>query len=94
LSDLSSKEPITELAEDLLSIITVFTARYYGSRKYKILQKNKDLSKQRAKKVVSAMSRSLPLLLQQDKQSYKNKVFKQRKIIIKVGSHKKTDNEE
>lgn len=33
-----------ELSEDLMSIITVFTARYYGSRKYKILQKNSDIS--------------------------------------------------
>lgn len=33
-----------ELASDLMSIITVFSARYYGRRKYKILQKNKNLS--------------------------------------------------
>jgi predicted site-specific integrase-resolvase len=31
------KEPINEFAEDILSIITVFTARYYGSRKYKVM---------------------------------------------------------
>ena len=30
-----SKTPNEELAEDLLSIVTVFTARYHGSRKYK-----------------------------------------------------------
>ena len=30
-----NETPETELAEDLMSIITVFTARYYGSRKYK-----------------------------------------------------------
>ena len=29
-----SKTPNEELAEDLLSIVTVFTARYHGSRKY------------------------------------------------------------
>lgn len=29
------KEPENELTEDLMSIITVFTARYYGKRKYK-----------------------------------------------------------
>ena len=28
-------EPKNELSEDLMSIITVFTARYYGRRKYK-----------------------------------------------------------
>ena len=30
-----NKEPENELTEDLMSIITVFTARYYGRRKYK-----------------------------------------------------------
>jgi excisionase family DNA binding protein len=94
LSDTPSKEPITELAEDLLSIVTVFTARYYGSRKYKTLQENKDLSKQRAKTVVYTMSRSLPLLLQQNKPFHKNKTRKQRKTITKTRNHKKTRNEE
>lgn len=37
LSDQNVQEPANELATDLLSIITVFTARYYGSRKYKRL---------------------------------------------------------
>ena len=38
LSSLTSRQyrsPEQELSEDLLSIFTVFTARYYGSRKYK-----------------------------------------------------------
>ena len=30
-----NKEPTKELTDDLMSIITVFTARYYGKRKYK-----------------------------------------------------------
>ena len=30
-----NKEPTNELTDDLMSIITVFTARYYGKRKYK-----------------------------------------------------------
>jgi putative resolvase len=47
-----SKTPSEELAEDLMSIITVFTARYYGSRKYNLLKEDKDLSKQRAKEVI------------------------------------------
>jgi predicted site-specific integrase-resolvase len=51
-SDTGIKEPISELAKDLLSIVTVFTARYYGSRTYKVLQKNKILSKRRAIKVI------------------------------------------
>lgn len=58
LSDEDIKEPITELAKDLLSIVTVFTARYHGSRSYKVLQKNKILPKQRAKKTIKPMSRS------------------------------------
>lgn len=94
LSDTFSKEPINELAEDLLSVISVFTARYYGSRKYKILQENKDLSKQRAKTIVSKMSRSLPLLLQQNKPSNKNKTSKQRKTCSKTRSYSKGGNEE
>ena len=38
------KEPLDEFTEDVLSIVTVFTARYYGSRKYKVLQDGQDLS--------------------------------------------------
>lgn len=37
LSNEESKSPEQELSEDLLSIITVFSARYYGKRKYSIL---------------------------------------------------------
>lgn len=40
----SSNDPQDELSEDLMAIITVFSARYYGKRKYKVLQENKDLS--------------------------------------------------
>ena len=36
-----------ELAEDLLAVTSIFTARYYGSRKYKLLPKTKDLPKQK-----------------------------------------------
>jgi predicted site-specific integrase-resolvase len=43
-----NKSPVEDLSEDLFSIITVFTARYNGMRKYEernsILQKDKDLS--------------------------------------------------
>lgn len=35
--DLSPQE---EMAEDLLAIVTVFTARYHGARKYSVLSKN------------------------------------------------------
>lgn len=40
----SQDHPQEELSEDLMAIITVFSARYYGKRKYKVLQENKDLS--------------------------------------------------
>jgi len=33
-----------ELSEDLMAIITVFSSRYYGKQKYKVLSENKDLS--------------------------------------------------
>ena len=38
------KSPPDELAEDLMALVTVFSSRYYGKRKYNVLQKNKDLS--------------------------------------------------
>ena len=40
-----SKTPNEELAEDLLSIVTVFTARYHGSRKYKNSKKKQKNNK-------------------------------------------------
>ena len=63
--DKGNHEPVEDLKDDLLSIITVFTARYYGSRKYRrpvsfpsgtkrirVLQKNKNLSKPSPKGIV------------------------------------------
>lgn len=44
ISEKQNKSETEELSEDLMSIITVFTARYYGQRKYNILTKNKDIS--------------------------------------------------
>lgn len=44
LDDITNKSPNQELADDLMSIITVFSARYYGMRRYNVLQKNKDIS--------------------------------------------------
>lgn len=54
LSDQSVQEPTSELADDLLSIITVFTARYYGTRKYRkqVLQEDQNLSKPTTSQVV------------------------------------------
>jgi predicted site-specific integrase-resolvase len=65
LSDPDIKEPARELATDLLSIITVFTARYYGSRGYKVLQKNKVLSNPRAAPFLKPVLRRSKVLLQQ-----------------------------
>jgi predicted site-specific integrase-resolvase len=45
ISDKSeSNTPQNELSEDLMAIITVFSSKYYGRRKYKICQKNTDIS--------------------------------------------------
>lgn len=33
----TEKHPSEELSEDLMAIVTVFSARYYGRRKYKVL---------------------------------------------------------
>ena len=41
-----------ELAQDLMEIITVFSARYYGQRKYSMHQKVKVLPKHRAKTTI------------------------------------------
>lgn len=70
------KEPIQEFAEDVLSIVTVFTARYYGSRKYNILSKGKDISNQRTGTIVQPMHRSKPLLLQPGKRFHQIRVRK------------------
>ena len=65
VSDDDVKEPITELAKDLLSIVTVFTARYHGSRKYKVLQENKVLPKQGTGRTTKQVGRRVKILLQQ-----------------------------
>ncbi len=39
-----TKSDNEELADDIISIITVFTAKYYGSRKYKLLTKDPNIS--------------------------------------------------
>jgi len=73
LSDLDIKDPTTELATDLLSIITVYTARYYGARKYNILQKNKNLSKRKTDSTIQQVPWSNKVLFQQSKQHIKRK---------------------
>ena len=71
LSDDDVKEPINELARDLLSVVTVFTARYYGARKYNLLPKDQVLSKQRTNYVVKPVRRSIKVLLQQNRKLHK-----------------------
>ncbi len=78
LSNDGFKEPIRELAEDLLSIVTVFSARYHGSRKYNLQSKNKNLSKQTTSNTIQQMPRSIKILLQQGKQYRKTKITTKR----------------
>jgi len=73
LSNQDVKEPVTELAKDLLSIVTVFTARYYGSRSYKVLQKNKILSNKGTNPLPKPVRRSIKVLLQQSSVRSKRK---------------------
>lgn len=67
------KQPIDEFAEDVMSVITVFTARYYGSRKYNLLQKDQDISIPRATRVVPKVSRRKQVLLQSRQRIRKGK---------------------
>lgn len=45
------KSPQEELSEDLMSIITVFSARYYGKRKYKTKTTSKTYDHQKTKNI-------------------------------------------
>lgn len=66
VSDNDVKEPTEAFVDDVLSIITVFTAKYYGSRKYNLYKKNKDLSKQRAEDPIQKVSRGFKVRIQQN----------------------------
>lgn len=57
-----------ELVEDIMEVFTVFTARYYGSRKYQQSSDKKDkiTSYKSTKTPISKMSTTSSLLLQQD----------------------------
>ena len=65
LSDSDVKEPINELAQDLLSVVTVFTARYYGARSYIAHKKNQDLPNRKTGRTVQPVPRRIKVLLQQ-----------------------------
>lgn len=58
-----TKSRAEDLADDLMEVITSFTARYYGARKYSDA-KTKILSKYRAKKHARKMLRGAPLPVQ------------------------------
>ena len=80
LSDSDVNEPVNELAKDLLSIVTVFTARYYGQRSYHEMQKDQDLPKRSSKRFVQQMPRRIKVFLQpnsrQDKRNWRERNFK------------------
>lgn len=67
MSDNDVKEPITELAKDIVSIITVFTARYHGSRSYQVRKENQVLSQSRANNTSKPVRRGIKVLLQQSR---------------------------
>ena len=71
LSDTDNKEPITELAKDLLSVVTVFTARYYGQRNYTKVSQAQNLPIRRANKTVQQMPRRVKVFLQRSRKSAK-----------------------
>lgn len=71
LEDPEFKEPSRELADDLMAVVTVFAARYHGSRKYKVLQEDKVLSKQRTGVPVQPLHRRLKVFLQQGRKASK-----------------------
>jgi putative resolvase len=73
VSDSDIQEPTAELAKDLLSVVTVFTARYYGSRSYKLLQKSKVLSHGTASAVPKQVPRRIKVFLQPSRQFAKRK---------------------
>lgn len=72
LSDEDVEEPINTLAKDLLSIVTVFTARYYGARKYTsdVLQKNKNIPKRRTSNSLQQVHRRIKVFLQPSSSSH------------------------
>jgi putative resolvase len=47
----SNSSPEQELIEDLFEIITVFSAKYYGKRKY-YNEKNKDIPQRKAEEII------------------------------------------
>jgi predicted site-specific integrase-resolvase len=52
LNQRASKSSNEELAEELLEVITVFTARYHGRRSYSNNKKSKNLPKQPTEKII------------------------------------------
>jgi putative resolvase len=57
-----------ELVDDIMEVFTVFTARYYGSRKYKLSgdKESKTTPHKKTKATLSEVPSTSPILLQQD----------------------------
>lgn len=80
ISDNDIKEPAKVFVDDVLSIITVFTAKYYGSRKYDIHKKNKDIPKQGTANILQKMPRSIKVHVQPNGKKPKIKRISKRTI--------------
>lgn len=80
VSDNDVKEPTEAFVDDVLSIITVFTAKYYGSRKYNVYKKNKDLSESGAEDPIQKVSRGFKVCIQQNRTQSKIKRVVKRAI--------------
>lgn len=83
LQDDDITEPVVDLAKDLLSIVTVFTARYHGSRKYEVLSKDQNLSKQRTGRLIQPMHRGIKVLLQPGRKLAQRKRLPERDPSVK-----------
>ena len=66
------KEPVSEFADDVMAIITVFSARYYGKRSY-VRKEDPNLSNQRASRTFQPVRRRKQVLLQRRKLFHKRR---------------------
>lgn len=80
VSGVNVKEPTEAFVDDVLSIITVFTAKYYGSRKYNLHKKDKDLSKQGTESIIQKVPRNFKVRVQSNSKKSKIKRVAQRRI--------------
>jgi putative resolvase len=87
-----------DITNDVLSVVTHFTAKLYGSRKYKSkggkLQntKNKDISLFRNEEIVLSMLRNVQILLQPNKCFFEE--TKEQETLSQPDNNEEIDNEE